>query len=160
MKVCLHAVVWIGFCLLCFSSCTHQEAYYRFHSFDNSVWHKDSVACFEVSVADSLSAHDVFLEIRNNNAYPYKNIWLFVDFELPSGSVRKDTIECILADEFGKWYGNGLSLYNLTVPYEENLIFPQTGIYTYKIRQAMRNDILTGISDIGVKIVDKKHAGD
>lgn len=138
--------------VLCLSSCAHPEMYYRYHSFEESSWHKDSVVRFDLPVTDTLSSYDVFIEVRNNNKYPYKNLWLFVDFQLPSGETRRDTVEINLADDYGKWYGKGLSLYELTVPYEQNRQYHHKGSYVYTIQQAMRDDILTGISDIGLKI--------
>lgn len=149
------SLIFFALSLLCIVSCADKEVYYRFQSFHESDWHKDSLIHFEVPVVDSLSLHDVYVEIRNNNRYPYRNLWLFVDFELPSGDIRRDTMECILADDYGKWYGKGLSLFDLTIPYDESVRYPHTGNYKYTLRQAMRDDVLHGISDIGVKIVRK-----
>lgn len=98
---------------------------------------------------------DVSLEIRNNNDYPFRNIWLFVDFQAPGGDVRTDTVGVDLADVYGKWHGSGISLYSLSIPYEKAVRFPQKGAYTYSIRQGMRENPLKGISDIGLKISKK-----
>lgn len=134
------------------TACSHREAFYRFHSMAESVWHKDSVIRFEVAVHDTVSLHDVFVELRNTEQYPYKNIWLFISVQKPSGEVRRDTLECQLADDFGKWYGKGLSLYEVSIPCGSDVVFPQSGSYIYTVTQAMRDDLLQGISDVGLKI--------
>ena len=136
-------------------SCTHNEVYCEYQSFRNSTWDKDSVARFDVAIADTLSAYDVFVEVRNNNDYPFKNLWLFVDFTCPTGESRRDTMECILANDQGKWYGGGFSLFELSVPYEIGIQYPRSGTYIYTIQQAMRSNLLEGVSDIGIKVVKR-----
>ncbi len=139
------------------TACSHNEKYSSFYSFPQSVWYKDTIARFEVHISDTLSYHDVFIDIRNTNDYPYKNLWLFVSFETPSGQFRKDTLECLMADDFGKWYGKGISLYELSVPYEQKIRFPHSGVYTYSIQQGMRNDLLEGINDVGIRLMSNEN---
>jgi len=137
-------------------SCKFDEQYYRFHSFREAQWDKDETVRFEVPIDDPTKNYDLFLDIRNNNRYPYSNLWLFIDVQLPDGTVRSDTLEIRLADVYGKWYGKGLSLFTLSAPYKTDLQYPESGTYIYTIRQGMRTDLLTGISDIGIRIVVKK----
>lgn len=137
--------------ILCVA-CSRREMFYQFHPISRSAWHKDSVLRFEVAVHDTLSPHDVFVELRNTNQYPYRNIWLFISVQKPSGEIRRDTLECQLADDYGKWYGKGLSLYEYAIPYETGTVYPQSGTYIYTVTQAMRDDLLAGISDVGLKI--------
>lgn len=96
--------------------------------------------------------YDLTLEIRNNNLYPYQNLWLFCNEERPIGSLQRDTIECILADEFGKWYGHGISLYQSSFPIRSQYRFPHVGQYTFSFRQGMRDDALKGIQEIGFTV--------
>jgi gliding motility-associated lipoprotein GldH len=143
------------FVLPVFISCSHNEVFFEYHSIKNATWTRDNIADFEVNITDSIQLYEVSVEIRNNEDYPFSNIWLFVDFKTPEGSVRTDTISADLADIYGKWYGTGLSLHSLSIPYEQSIRFPYTGIYTYSIRQGMRNNPLKGISDIGLKVSKK-----
>ena len=150
--------LFISLLVCCFmlwglSSCSHNEMYYQYQSFQKASWHKDSIARFEVLVSDTLSTFDIDVKIRNNNSYQFENLWLFVDFTLPSGESRRDTLECILADHFGKWEGKGFSLYDLEKSYKSNVRYPQSGVYTYSIQHGMRQDVLKGISDVGIRIL-------
>jgi len=133
-------------------SCTNNEFFFEYHSFTNSEWNRDNPAVFNVNIADNSQPYNVSIELRNDNSYPFSNIWLFVDYKMPNGSVRADTISAELADVYGKWYGKGMSLYNLSISYEKMVHFPDTGTYTYSIRQGMRENTLKGISDIGLKV--------
>jgi len=139
-------------------SCSHNEVFFDYHSFANAEWNRNDTAVFNVRIEEKSQAYDVSIELRNNDAYPFSNIWLFVDYKLPNGKSRTDTVTADLADIYGKWYGKGMSLYNFSIPYETTVLFPDTGIYTYSIRQGMRDDPLKGISDIGLKV--SKKSGD
>ena len=136
-------------------SCSHKEVFFEYHSFANSEWNRNDTAVFKVKITENTKPYDVSFELRNNDGYPFSNIWLFVDYKTPDGKSRTDTIETDLADIYGKWYGRGLSLYNLSIPYETTILFPDTGTYIYSVRQGMRIDPLKGISDIGLKVSKK-----
>jgi gliding motility-associated lipoprotein GldH len=138
------------------SGCSGKEIFSEFHSFPHSSWLRGEVVNFEVPVSDSIQPYDVFLEIRNTDDYPFRNLWLFVDITAPNGELREDTINIELADIYGKWYGKGVSLYIHSVAYDENIHYPFSGNYTYSVRQGMREEVLKGISDIGLTI--SKHA--
>ena len=130
--------------------------YHHYESITSSSWNEQDAYRFEVDVSDTLSAYDVFIEIRNNTIYPYENLWLFVAFETPGGARRKDTLDCRLADPYGNWLGKGFSHYTLTVPYEESITFPYSGTYSYTLQQGMREEKLKGITDVGIRISPSK----
>jgi gliding motility-associated lipoprotein GldH len=136
-------------------SCAHEEIFFEYHSLNENGWNREEPAVFQLNIEDSVMTYDTYLAVRNNNDYSFCNLWLFVDINAPYGSIRTDTISIDLADIYGKWYGKGLSLYNLTVPYEKSFRFPKKGLYTYIIRQGMRENPLKGISDVGLKISKK-----
>jgi len=136
-------------------SCSHNEIFFEYRSFENSVWNRDNPAVFQVNIEDNSLPYNISLELRNNNSYPFSNIWLFIDYKTSDGVSRRDTVSAELADVYGKWHGNGLSLYNLSIPYETSFLYPDTGTYTYSISQGMRENTLKGISDIGLKVSKK-----
>lgn len=70
----------------------------------------------------------------------------------PNANYYRDTIECMLADEFGKWYGHGISLYQSSFPIHSQYKFPHAGQYTFSFRQGMRDDALKGIQEIGFSV--------
>ena len=136
-------------------SCSHNEIFFEYHTFKNDGWDRKDAAVFHINMDNTTDLFDVSLEIRNNNDYPFRNIWLFVDSQAPGGDVQTDTIGVNLADAYGKWQGKGISLYSLAIPYKTGVRFPQKGTYTYSIRHGMSENPLKGISDIGLKISKK-----
>jgi gliding motility-associated lipoprotein GldH len=132
-------------------ACADTEVFYEYKSLPDATWDKDNTLTFEVLLTDTIQPLDVFIEVRNNDQYPFQNLWLFVDCKSPQGIVTKDTVNISLADVYGTWQGEGLSIYTLEHPYQQNHLFPDSGIYRYSIRQGMRVDQLSGVSDVGLK---------
>lgn len=148
----LKAVVVGWVCLMNCISCEYPALYDRYQPVEQTGWGKEKVYYFTFEVQDTAVPYDLTLNIRNNNLYPYQNLWLFCSEEHPIGPLRQDTIECMLADEYGKWYGNGLSLFHTGFPIRTHYKFPHAGQYTFSFRQGMRRDTLIGIQEIGLTV--------
>jgi gliding motility-associated lipoprotein GldH len=141
------------FCfLLLFAACSQNEIFSEFHSFPEAKWPRNEKVEFQIHLPEDAPRQDIFLEIRNNSNYPFRNLWLFVDITAPDGVRRCDTINVELADVYGKWYGRGISLYSYSFLYEPDVKYPLSGIYTYSIRQGMRKEVLPGITDVGMTV--------
>lgn len=111
-------------------------------------WHQDSVLEFRFDVEDTLSTYQILINIRHTENYSYQNMWLFAD---------SDTIEFYLADDRGRWLGNGHNGYiEMPVLYEAAYLFERSGEQTMRIQHGMRDSLLSGISDVGVKVVKNK----
>lgn len=143
---------WLG----CLTACTQPAIYDQFQSIEGKVWDKDKVYYFTFMVEDHRIPYDLTLAVRNNNMYPYQNLWLFCNEEPPIGNLQRDTVEYMLADDFGKWYGHGISLFLSTFPIRTNYYFPYPGQYTFSFRQGMRNAHLEGIQEIGLTVTPSK----
>ena len=129
-------------------ACDHSIVISEFRSLPLSGWDKDSLLTFTYEIEDTLSSYDIILYLRHTNSYPYQNIWLFVEDE------GKDTIEFYLADQRGRWLGNGYSdVCEMPVLYKQERRYDHAGQYDFLITHGMRDEILTGVSDVGIKII-------
>ena len=116
-------------------------------------WRHTEHARFEVDITDSISPCNIYINLRNNINYKYMDFWLFVDIYSPSGFAERDTVKFILADHRGKWLGNGLgSKFDTRIFLRGNVRFPIAGKYVFEYEHAMRDEQLTGIEDIGLRI--------
>ncbi len=145
----------LGFHIL-FFSCNSPALYDQYQAIDGTIWEKNKIYYFTFEIQDPSCLYDIHLEIRNNNLYPYQNLWVFYSEEPPIGSLRKDTLECMLANEFGKWYGDGIFLFQRSFPLRKQYKFSHAGQYTFGIRQGMRDEILKGIQEIGLRVERSK----
>ena len=97
--------------------------------------------------------YDLTIEVTNSVSYPYQNIWFFVQSNIDTDSVLVDTSkEFLLADKLGKWQGSGFgTLYKSSLPFGE-ITFKETRNYRIKIEHGMRDQTLSGIEKVGIKI--------
>ncbi|MCP9612695.1 gliding motility lipoprotein GldH [Coprobacter tertius] len=119
-------------------------------------WDKRNILRFTPEITDTLATYDISVLLRYNNDYAYNNLWLFVTY--PQDTImRTDTLDCRLADRFGKWYGSGWGAsYQQEVPLQSGVRFPGSGKQTIMIQQGMRDDITSHITDVGIKIVRRE----
>ncbi|GHT38156.1 hypothetical protein AGMMS49965_00650 [Bacteroidia bacterium] len=142
--------------MLVFTACSPvEEHYYQFRSFSSGAWDAQEEIRFEVPVQSIRQLYNVFLELRNTNEYNFRNIWLVVDILNTDGSLQTDTIHATLADRNGRWYGNGISIYDTEIPVQTNIQYPDSGIYVYTIRQEMSENPLRGITDVGLRVMKR-----
>lgn len=133
-------------------SCEQKAIYDQYQAIENITWEKSKEYYFSFQIDDISIPYNLTFQVRNNNIYPYQNLWLFCNEEQPIGPLLRDTIECTLADELGKWHGHGVSLFLSSFPIRSNYIFPHKGQYTFSFRQGMRDNALRGVQEIGFRI--------
>ena len=151
-KVKSRNMLW-GLLLLIFASCGPDIIYEDYVTIPKGGWSKDSMASFRVNIDDVKNYYDIYIDIRNKSDYPNSNIWLFVDVTSPDGKTIRDTVNCYLADEYGKWLGSGWGdLFLTQYPYRRNVKFAKPGEYKFDIIQGMRYDELEGIYNVGITI--------
>lgn len=150
----------VGFLLLmlAFVSCSDEEVVFQKSvEFPTDGWSKDSAAVFDYSSADTVGKYSIVVDLRNDGSYRYQNFWLFVRSMSPDSVVYSDTLECVLADNKGRWIGEGSgSMRHLPVMFLSEVQFPKQGKYSFELTQGMREDVLKGIHDIGLRIIKCK----
>ncbi|WP_259429464.1 gliding motility lipoprotein GldH [Chryseobacterium chendengshani] len=124
----------------------------------NNKWGKKAEQKFKLEVTDPQNPKNIIFVVRNNNEYPYSNIRFIVNFKSPKSKISQtDTLNYILAKPNGEWLGTGFGETKETLfQYKTNFKFPEKGTYEVGILQAMRNDNLKGIEDIGIKVETAK----
>ena len=144
---------WMIFISLFTVSCNQNDVFLQYKTVVPNGWNKDSVYSFDVPITEVNQHYNVYINIRNRGEYPYQNLWLFLSKSFPDKRIVSDSIECYLADRRGKWLGSGIgSVYDMPVLYEQNIQFKTPGVYHYTIVHGMRDNLLIGINDIGMRI--------
>ncbi len=139
--------------VLFFASCDKSRVYETNVDIPEYVWNNKNKVKFTVEINDTVSYHNMYINIRNAGGYPYSNIYLFVATETPDRKINIDTVECVLADNSGKWLGDGSGdIWDNQILYKKNMRFKQNGIYTFSYEQGMRVDDLPMIMDVGLRI--------
>lgn len=120
-------------------------------------WKKNDVQTFDFDINDAQNQKNMVFVVRNNNGYPYSNLRLIANIEHNKKKISTDTLNFVLAKPNGEWIGTGFGdTKEIIFQYKLNYRFPQNGNYSVKVIQAMRNNQLPGIEDIGIKIQNLK----
>lgn len=139
--------------LIMLVSCDPGIVYEKNTSVDPEGWLVTDKKPFELEATDTLMLLNFYINIRHTTDYKYRNIFLFLDTFFPEGTQSRDTIEIILADTRGKWFGKGISnLRSNQVLMKRGFSFPVKGHYKFRLEHGMRDSELKGISDIGIRI--------
>lgn len=134
-------------------SCDSSRVFDSYHEIPKAEWHKDSLFVFNIPVTDTTQTHNLLIQVRNKTSYKYSNLWLFVEILQPGGEMMRDTFEIVLAEPSGRWLGEGFGgLKTLQAVYRRNIYFPVSGEYTISLQHGMRDEILSGIHDVGIRI--------
>jgi len=119
-----------------------------------SGWRIDQPVRFTMDVKDTTQLYDVYITLRHNTDYNWMNLFLFLKTYYPNLEFSRDTLECFLSDETGRWFGKGgSSIKNCMMLFQSNLKFPQEGRYQFEFVHGMRTENLQNIMDLGLKIV-------
>jgi len=139
-------------------ACNSGKLYNQHINIPNNTWNMKNIAEFKPEIQDTTSIFNIYIHIRNTGEYPMSNLFLFVKTTSPQGFYVKDTFECVLSDQKGKWLGKGFgSVWSNKVIFKKNVRFPYPGDYIFKIEQAMRINKLPGIVDVGMSIEKVKY---
>ena len=139
--------------ILIISGCDSSMVYDKSNSIKDTVWNRNSRQEFFVEITDTTDYNNIYVNLRHTGLYPYSNLYIFLKTTLPSGQSSTDTLEMILADDNGRWYGSGLGdVKSYSIPYRNKVKFTHSGLYIFEIEHAMRDADLKGILNVGIRV--------
>jgi len=144
---------------LLFISCDKKSVFDQYKSVGNA-WHRDSIVTFYLPKLEKEKRYNLFVNIRDNNDYPFDNLFLIVSLEQPNKKVIVDTLEYKMANPDGTLMGDGFSdIKESKLFYKEKTSFKLKGDYKVHIQQAVRQtgkvsgvDDLKGITEVGFRV--------
>lgn len=148
------------FLVILLASCDGNKIYDTYQPIDNNRWSIENSIDFKVNIQEVSQPLNVFLNIRNDKNYAFRNLYVISKMTFPNGLSIKDTLEYKMCDAFGNWLGNGVTdVKNNQLFFLENYLFTEKGIYQFEFTHAMRKrgDLnglqeLEGVKDVGLRI--------
>ena len=152
-KIILFISLFPYFLFMFFTSCDSKRVFEENIAISDAVWDIDEKITFEIEVKDTITSHNFYINVRNTGAYPYSNIFIFINSTFPDGGKARDTVECTLADASGRWLGDGSGdIFDNQILFKKGVRFPHSGKYIFEYEQAMRMEHLPFIMDVGMRI--------
>jgi gliding motility-associated lipoprotein GldH len=132
------------------TACGRLDVYEKTVTFSKHEWPSANQPTFTFNIIDSVSPYNIWLVIRHEDAYAYKNIWLNIGVKEPDSTytIRK---ELTLAGANG-WLGAGMDdIYEqrVNIAYLPRL---KNGTYTFTLQQIMREDPLQHVMNAGIRV--------
>jgi gliding motility-associated lipoprotein GldH len=140
-------------------SCDEKRVFDEYQSVGKE-WHKDSIVTFELPSLDAKKLYNLYVNVRNNDDYPFNNLFLIVSLEQPNRQIKVDTLEYQMTNPDGTLLGDGFTdIKENKLFYKDKVAFTQKGIYKIHIKHAVRQTgkiegvpSLAGVSDVGFRI--------
>lgn len=147
------------FAFITLISCDKNRVFDEYKSVGNA-WNKDSIISFELPQLDIAKKYNLFVNVRDNNDFPFNNLFLIVSLEQPNKETLVDTLEYQMANPDGTLLGEGFSdIKENKLFFKQNASFNQKGIYKVNIQQAVRETgkivgekELKGVTEVGFRI--------
>jgi len=153
----LSAPLFIIHCSFFFASCLPSPAYQASKAIPKAAWDYSYKPAFSFDIPDTTERYQVYFLVRHTEAYPYRNMWLWLESKGPADSTAvRARIEVPLANPAGVWLGRGASgIYEhrvLLTPGGRARKFPNAGRYTFRFEQAMRENPLPEVLNVGLRV--------
>lgn len=135
-----------------FTSCDSNLIYEDNLEVSDEGWEFEDIKSFEFDVEDTLSKVNIYVNLRTTVDYPYKNIYMYLYYDYPTGESDKDTLEFILAENDGRWLGeNSGTIIEFKTLVASGGAFTKSGKYKFQLQHAMREDLLPEVVDVGMR---------
>ncbi len=110
------------------------------------------------SITDTASSYNVYLVIRHTDAFNYNNIWIKATVQQPGdASAHSQRYNLPLATNEKGWLGSAMDdIYEQRVLIQPQTKFTKPGDYHFTLEQAMREDPLQHVLNVGVRVEKAK----
>jgi len=160
----MYKIGLVGIFIVLFQACQSNVVYNQYQTLENDEWALEKALEYEIPIQDTIAPFNIFINIRNTKDYSYSNLFLITQMTFPNKMQVIDTLEYEMTDPEGRFLGSGFSdIKENKLFYKENVLFPQSGIYLFQVKQAMRKrnetigiNPLKGIKDVGISLESKK----
>jgi gliding motility-associated lipoprotein GldH len=136
-----------------FLACSHLDVFEKNTPIPAYKWMDSFAPTASFDITDTLARYNIYMVLRHTDYYKYSNIWLNLELKRPGDSAISQKIECTLADDKNGWEGTGINdiweVRKLISPFRQ---FRKKGLYTFTLRQIMRDNPLSGIMSTGIRI--------
>ncbi|BDD10492.1 gliding motility lipoprotein GldH [Fulvitalea axinellae] len=140
-----------------FSGCATEPGtvYDSYKELKDMRWVANDSPKFDFDIEDVNRPYDIFLNVRNDMDYPFRNLYVSYALTDAKGDTLSSELKNIMLFEpkTGYPYGTGMgSVKDLREALVKSVKFSAPGPYSISLRQMMRKDTLDGISAVGIRV--------
>jgi gliding motility-associated lipoprotein GldH len=159
LKRTLHIFCFVSLAsyLMLIVSCTTTDLFEKTVVIPHHEWQSSYRPSFEFDIKDTTSLYKVFLVLRHNEKYNFKNIYVNLYIKGPGQDTAvKVQRDLLLATDAKGWLGTGMDdIYEHRIVLTENQSL-KAGVYTFTIEHIMREDPLKNVLNVGIRVEKEK----
>jgi len=143
---------------LLFAGCMPSPYFQKEEAIPQNAWSYKYAPSFKFDITDTSAGYILYFVMRHTQAYPYSNIWIWVDVKKPGDTTyTKTRINVPLAEPSGKWLGRVMGeIYeqymSISTNDDSHKVFRKKGTYEIRFEQDMRVDPLPEVMNVGLRI--------
>ena len=103
---------WVVAIAILAVGCDTDVVFEQNQEIEDGVWNHEDGVDFEFYIEDTVSLHNFLINLRNGSAYPYSNIYMFVEMDFPNGKPIRGYTGMLLSRSIRKlvweWIGRYL----------------------------------------------------
>jgi gliding motility-associated lipoprotein GldH len=139
----------IFFCII--YGCTTLDIYEKSIAFPQHSWSSNDTASLSFSITDTAAFYNLYVVLRHEDAYGYKNIWLNIQVKGPDSTFAFRR-EFTLANNI-KWLGSSMDdIIEHRIVFNTVPLKLKKGLYVFSLQQAMREDPLQHMLNTGIRV--------
>lgn len=137
-------------------SCTTIDLYEKNVSIPRHRWYSSFRPEFSFTIKDTGSTYQVFLVLRHNEKYNFRNIWINFYYQPPGDTLHKETRELLLATNEKGWLASGMDdIYEHRIQITPEATELKAGNYKFILENIMREDPLLNVMSVGIRVEKK-----
>lgn len=141
--------------LILHSSCTEVDVFEKHVTIPSHSWSSKNKPEISFAIDDTTSRYKIFIVIRHSDAYRFKNIWINIHTESPSGVSNNQPLDLQLATDSEGWLGSGMDdlfehRIQITPPNSPEKL--RAGTYKFMLENIMREDPLNHVWNVGIRL--------
>ena len=146
--------------VLFISGCQTIDLYEKTVNIPGHRWKSSFRPSFTFTISDTTVPYKIFVTLRHRDQYHYNNIYLSLSTRRPGqDSTQTAMYDLKLGTDEEGWRGSGMDdIYEHRIPLVpdgQDFYFKMKGDYTFTIAQAMREDPLEYVMNVGLRIEKK-----
>lgn len=157
----LYCFLFLVPCTVCLNSCTTIDLYEKTVTIPRHSWKSGFKPSFTFTIKDTAAPYQIFLTLRHTDKYNYNNIFVNIITRQPGqDSTQTARYDLTLANNEKGWLGAGMDdIYEHLIPLtpsDQSFYFRKKGDYTFTIEQIMREDPLSNVLNVGLRLEKKQ----
>jgi gliding motility-associated lipoprotein GldH len=140
--------------MMMLAACQQVALFERIKNIPGGSWNSSEQPEIALQITDTSASYKLYAVVRHTNLYPYRNLWLNVGLQLPGDSGYKTERFDIALAGADQWLGKGMDdVYEIRpLLFPAQVRFSKPGAVKFKLQQAMRQNPLPGVLQVGIRI--------